>query len=93
MNRTRLLPVTDRLPFWLIGTILSLVVVIAAGVCVFLLGSSHHEMRFVTLVIGVPMCGVFWLAQRLLTSITILDGELMRLAQGAAYADPAAWET
>ncbi len=34
-----------------------------------------------TAVIGVALCGIFWLTQRLLSYITILDIELNRIAK------------
>jgi hypothetical protein len=54
--------------------------VIAGGVLLFLLITPGQETRLVTSVIGVVLCGIFWLTQRLLSYITVLDLELSRLA-------------
>lgn len=54
-------------------------ILIALGVLVFLLITPHSEIRMVTSVIGLALCGVFWLTQRLLSFISTLDLELSRV--------------
>ncbi len=54
---------------------------IATCVLIFLLLTPAEEMRLVTAVIGVALCGIFWLTQRLLSYITVLDTELNRIAK------------
>lgn len=52
---------------------------IAAGVFVFLLVIPSSEIQMATSVLGMALCGVFWLTQRLLTFISQLDLELTRV--------------
>jgi len=54
---------------------------IATCVLIFLLLTPAEEMRLATAVIGVALCGIFWLTQRLLSYITVLDIELNRIAK------------
>lgn len=54
---------------------------IAGSVLVFLLLAPAEEMRPTTSVIGVALCGIFWLTQRLLTYISVLDLELTRVVE------------
>ena len=56
-----------------------LLIVLALAIFIFLLLSPSSELQFATSVIGVTLCGVFWLTQRLLSCITVLDVELTRL--------------
>lgn len=56
-----------------------LLVVLAASVFIYLLVVPPNEMQMVTSVIGVALCGVFWLTQCLLSFITQLDNELTRV--------------
>ena len=51
----------------------------AIGVFVFLLVIPSNEIQMATSVIGLALCGVFWLTQRLLSFITQLDAELSRV--------------
>ncbi len=52
---------------------------LAFTVLLFLLLTPRGELQLATSVIGVVLCGVFWLTQRLLTFITVLDLELTRM--------------
>lgn len=67
----RFLQTVDRFKMYLL--------LIAASVLFFLLLTPTEEMRLATSVIGVALCGLFWLTQRLLSYITLLDAELMRV--------------
>ena len=58
----------DRLKLYL--------VIVAAAVLVFLVLAPDEEMRTTTSVIGMVLCGIFWLTQRLLSYISELDQEL-----------------
>ena len=67
------LHVIDRLKVYLL--------LVAVGVLVLLLVMPQHEVQFATSVIGVVLCGIFWLTQRLLSYITVLDLELSRVVE------------
>ena len=67
----RFLEVVDRLKIYLL--------VMAGAVFVFLLVVPGTEVQMATSIIGVALCGVFWLTQRLLSFITLLGLELTRL--------------
>lgn len=56
-----------------------LLLLIAVAVFMFLLLAPSTEIQATTSVIGVALCGVFFLTQRLLTFITQLDHELTRV--------------
>ena len=45
----------------------------------YLLLMPSSEIQMATSVLGVALCGVFWLTQRLLSFITLLDLELTRV--------------
>ena len=51
----------------------------AIAVFIFLLVVPQTEIQMATSVIGIALCGVFWLTQRLLSFITQLDLELTRV--------------
>ena len=55
------------------------ILVIAVGVFFCLLVVPSNEIQTVTAVIGIAFCGIFWLTQRLLSFITLLDSELNRV--------------
>ena len=61
----------DRLKIYLL--------VLAGAVFIFLLVVPQTEIQLATSVIGVALCGIFWLTQRLLSFITLLDMELTRV--------------
>ena len=65
------LEVVERLKVYLL--------VMAGAVFVFLLVVPQSEIQMATSVIGIALCGVFWLTQRLLSFITLLDMELTRV--------------
>jgi hypothetical protein len=56
------------------------VVILAIAVLIYLLFVPSDDIQMVTSVVGVALCGVFWLTQRLLTLITVLDFELTRVS-------------
>lgn len=66
----RFLRVVDRFKIYLLG--------LAAAVLLFLLLTPPGEIQMATSVIGVVLCGIFWLTQRLLSLITVLDLELTK---------------
>lgn len=51
----------------------------ASAVFLYLLLAPKTEIQMATSVLGMALCGVFWLTQRLLSFITLLDVELMRV--------------
>ena len=69
----RFLHTIDRLKIYLL--------VLALAVFLFLLCTPAEEIRIATSVIGLALCAVFWLTQRLLGLITRLDFELTRTLQ------------
>ena len=62
----------------------------ALAVFLYLLFVPADEIRAATSVIGVALCGVFWLTQRLLTFITLLDLELTRILNALRHSLPEA---
>ena len=66
----RFLETVDRMKFYLL--------LMAIAVFLYLL-CSPSEVQMATSILGVALCGVFWLTQRLLTFITLLDLELTRV--------------
>ena len=67
----RFLQTIDRIKVYLL--------LMALGVLVYLLLAPSGEIQMATSVIGLALCGVFWLTQRLLSFITLLDLELTRI--------------
>ena len=67
----RLLQTIDRMKLYLIF--------MAGGVLVYLLVVPSNQIQMATSVLGVALCGVFWLTQRLLTFVGQLDQELTQL--------------
>ncbi len=67
----RFLQTVDRLKVYLI--------LMAGGVLLYLLLIPSGELQMATSVLGVSLCGVFWLTQRLLSFIASLDLELTRV--------------
>ena len=55
------------------------VLLMALAVFLYLLFVPGDEIRMTTSVIGIALCGVFWLTQQILTFITQLDLELTRI--------------
>ena len=53
---------------------------LAMAILVLLLVTPEQEIQLATSIIGMALCGVFWLTQRLLSYITTLDIELSRVA-------------
>jgi len=66
----KFLQTVDRLNLYLL--------LIALGVFVYLLCLPSSEIHLTTSLFGIVLCGVFWLTQRLLSMITLLDIELTR---------------
>ena len=70
----------DRLKVYLL--------LMAAGVFVFLLLMPSNEIHMVTSILGLALCSVFWLTQRLLTFISQLDLELTRVVNTLKHTLP-----
>ena len=68
----RFLKYIDRMKVYLL--------VMAVAIFLYLLLAPSSELHMTTSVIGLALCGVFWLTQRLLTCISALDLELTRVA-------------
>ena len=64
----RFLQAVDRLKVY--------VLLLALAVFVYLLVAPAGEIQMATSILGLALCGVFWLTQRLLTCISALDYEL-----------------
>lgn len=54
------------------------VLTMALAVFGLLLLTPSQEIQLATSIIGIALCGVFWLTSRLLSLITLLDQELAR---------------
>jgi hypothetical protein len=67
----RFLQTVERLKLYL--------VFMALTVFLYLLLAPSSEIQMTTSVIGIALCGIFWLTQRLLSFITLLDLELTRV--------------
>ncbi len=65
------LQIVDRIKVYLL--------LMALTVFVYLLLTPVEEIRMATTVVGVVLCLVFWLTQRLLSFVTLLDFELTRI--------------
>ena len=65
------LQTVDRLKVYLL--------LLGLAVLLYLLLAPSSEIQMATSVIGLALCGVFWLTQRLLSFITLLDLELTRI--------------
>jgi hypothetical protein len=70
-NDRKFIGVVERLKLYIL--------LMAIGVFIVLLVAPATEIQMVTSVIGIALCGVFWLTQRLLSFITQLDMELTRV--------------
>ena len=64
------------------------ILLIAVGILLVLLLTPQDEIQLATSVIGVALCGVFWLTQRLLSYITALDIELSRVVSALKHSLP-----
>ena len=67
----KFLHTVDRLKLYLL--------LMAVSVFIFLLMAPTGEIQMATSVLGIALCGVFWLTQRLLTFVALLDSELTRV--------------
>ena len=67
----RFLQTVDRLKVYML--------LLAVAVFGYLLLAPSGEIQMATSVLGLALCGVFWLTQRLLSFITVLDFELTRV--------------
>ena len=55
------------------------ILVITVGIFFCLLVAPSNEIQMVTAMIGIAFCGTVWLTQKLLSFITLLDSELVRV--------------
>lgn len=55
------------------------ILLMAAAIFFYLLLVPKNEIQTTTSVVGIALCGVFWLTQRLLSFVTALDSELTRV--------------
>lgn len=69
----------DRRFLEAVGRLKVSLLVLAVAVLSYLILSPSEELHTGTAIIGLALCGVFWLTQRLLAFITVLDFELTRL--------------
>lgn len=70
----------DRLKLYLL--------VLGFAVLLYVLLIPSSEIQMATSVMGVALCGVFWLTQRLLSFISALDLELTRIANAVKRSLP-----
>ena len=73
------LTVRDRRFLQTIERMKVLLLMMGAAVFIYLLCAPSSEIQAATSILGLALCGVFWLTQRLLTFITELDHELTRV--------------
>ena len=64
------------------------VLVMAAAVLCYLRLARAEDFSLSTLVLGLALCGVFWLTQRLLSFISVLDYEVTRLSKAVSKSLP-----
>ena len=76
----RFLNTIDRLKLYILF--------MAAGVFLYLLIVPSNEIQTATSILGLALCGVFWLTQRLLTFISQLDLELTRVVNTLKHTLP-----
>lgn len=69
----RFLRTIDRLKLYLLG--------LAISIFLFLILTPPSQMHLATSVVGITLCLMFWMTQRLLAVITILDLELSKAIQ------------
>ena len=69
----------DRRFLRTVGRLKVYLLVIAGGVFLVFAFTPPSELQTGTSVLGIALCGVFWLTQRLLSCITLLDSELTRV--------------
>ena len=67
-----------------------LLLFMAISVLLFLLLAPSSEIHVATSVLGIALCGLFWLTQRLLTFVTLLDRELTRVVNAVKHSLPEA---
>ena len=67
----RFLHTVDRLKIF--------VLLVAFAVFLYLFLTPSSEIQIATSIMGIALCGIFWLTQRLLIFITLLDLELTRV--------------
>ena len=70
----------DRLKVYLL--------LLGVAVFLYLLLTPSTEIQMATSILGVALCGVFWLTQRLLSFITLLDLELTRVVNALKHSLP-----
>lgn len=76
----RFLNTVDRFKIYLL--------LLGVAVLIFLLCAPTQEIQMGIAVMGVALCGMFWLTQRLLTVITLLDIELTKAIEAVKRALP-----
>ena len=79
-NDRQFLHAIDRLKVYLL--------MMAIGVFILLLVVPSSEIQMATSIIGLALCGVFWITQRLLTFISQLDLELTRVVNTLKHTLP-----
>lgn len=69
----------DRRFVEVVGRLKLYVLLMALAVFCYLVLRPASEIQMATTVLGVALCGVFWITQRLLSFIMMLDFELSRM--------------
>ena len=82
----------DRRLLDAIGRLKVSLLILAIAVLSYLVFSPSEELRTGTAIVGLALCGVFWLTHRLLSFITVLDFELTRLINLVKHLTPDAQE-
>ena len=76
----RFLQTVERLKVYLL--------VMGLTVLVYILCIPSSELQMATSILGMAFCGIFWLTQRLLSFISMLDLELQRVVTALKRALP-----
>ena len=65
-----------------------LLLCMGVAVLMYVLCTPVSQMYAVTTVVGITLCALFWVTQRLLTLVTILDVELLKMIEAVKKALP-----
>ena len=76
----RFLQTVDRLKVYLL--------LMGVAVLLYILCIPSSELQMATSILGLAFCGIFWLTQRLLSFISMLDMELQRVVTALKRALP-----
>lgn len=79
----------DRRFMWIVDRIRMCLLAVAAAALLFLLFTPPNQIQIATIILGICLCWLIWLTQRLLSLITQLDVELKKAIDTLKRAIPA----